>query len=157
MLQFFVILAGLIPVTVVGLVKVGGWNGLTDKVKHSQLGSAGLHAWQGTGIGSHNALGSNWIGIVLGLGFVLSFGYWTTNFAEVQRALSAKGLSAAQRTPLIGAYPKLFIPALTVIPGLVALVTIPKFGGASRRSAVQQRDPAADGTSCCPTAFWASR
>jgi SSS family solute:Na+ symporter len=90
-LQFFVILAGLIPVTVVGLVKVGGWHGLTEKVKHSQLGSAGLHAWQGTGIGSHNALGSNWIGIVLGLGFVLSFGYWTTNFAEVQRALSAKG------------------------------------------------------------------
>jgi SSS family solute:Na+ symporter len=130
-LQFFVILAGLIPVTVVGLVKVGGWSGLTEKVKHSALGPSGLHAWQGTGIGSHNALGSNFLGIVLGLGFVLSFGYWTTNFAEVQRALSAKSLSAAQRTPLIGAYPKLFIPALTVIPGLIALVAIPKFGGAT--------------------------
>ncbi|MDX6222832.1 MAG: solute:Na+ symporter, family, partial [Frankiales bacterium] len=76
-------------------------------------------------------LGSNWIGIVLGLGFVLSFGYWTTNFAEVQRALSAKSLSAAQRTPLIGAYPKLFIPALTIIPGLVALVTIKGLGAKS--------------------------
>ncbi|MDX6206909.1 MAG: solute:Na+ symporter, family [Frankiales bacterium] len=127
-LQFFVILAGLIPVTVVGLVKVGGWHGLTQKVKGSSLGPTGLHLWQGTGIGSHNALGSNWIGIVLGLGFVLSFGYWTTNFAEVQRALSAKSLSAAQRTPLIGAYPKLFIPALTIIPGLVALVTIKGLG-----------------------------
>ena len=65
---------------------------------------------------------------MLGLGFVLSFGYWTTNFAEVQRALSAKSLSAAQRTPLIGAFPKIFIPAITVIPGLVALVTIPGLG-----------------------------
>jgi SSS family solute:Na+ symporter len=130
-LQFFVILAGLIPVTVVGLVKVGGWHGLTQKVKGSSLGPSGLHLWEGTGIGSHNALGSNWIGIVLGLGFVLSFGYWTTNFAEVQRALSAKSLSAAQRTPLIGAYPKLFIPALTIIPGLVALVTIKGLGAKS--------------------------
>jgi SSS family solute:Na+ symporter len=66
---------------------------------------------------------------VMGLGFVLSFGYWTTNFAEVQRALSAKNMSAAQRTPLIGAYPKIFIPALTIIPGLVALVTVPGLGG----------------------------
>src|SRR4051794_12796311 len=65
-LQFFVILAGLIPITVVGLVKVGGWNGLMDKVEHTPLGSSGTHAWQGTGVGSYNALGSNWIGIVLG-------------------------------------------------------------------------------------------
>jgi solute:Na+ symporter, SSS family len=64
----------------------------------------------------------------MGLGFVLSFGYWTTNFAEVQRALSAKDLSAAQRTPLIGSFPKIFIPALTIIPGLIALVLIPKLG-----------------------------
>jgi len=130
-LQFFVILAGLIPITVVGLVKVGGWQGLTDKVKGSALGSAGTHAWQGTSVGGHNALGSNWIGIVLGLGFVLSFGYWTTNFAEVQRALSAKGLSAARRTPLIGAYPKLFIPILTIVPGLLALVLIHGLGAKS--------------------------
>jgi solute:Na+ symporter, SSS family len=66
---------------------------------------------------------------VMGLGFVLSFGYWTTNFAEVQRALSAKSLSAAQRTPLIGAFPKAFIPAVTIIPGLVALAVIPGLGG----------------------------
>ena len=62
-------------------------------------------------------------------GFVLSFGYWTTNFAEVQRALSAKDLSAAQRTPLIGAYPKIFIPALTIIPGLIAVAVVPHLGG----------------------------
>jgi SSS family solute:Na+ symporter len=130
-LQFFIILASLIPLTIVGLHSVGGVNGLRDRVKSSTLGDAGLHAWQGLGVGSHNSLGANWIGIVLGLGFVLSFGYWTTNFAEVQRALSAKNMSAARRTPLIGAYPKIFLPAIVVIPGLLALVTVPGLGGSN--------------------------
>ncbi|MBM0205221.1 sodium:solute symporter family protein [Micromonospora sp. NPDC051227] len=129
-LQFFVILAGLIPVTVIGLVKVGGWNGLMDAVGDTKLGEAGLHAWQGTG-STANPLGAHWIGIVFGLGFVLSFGYWTTNFAEVQRALSAKNMSAARRTPIIAAYPKLFIPLVTIIPGLVALVTVKGLGAES--------------------------
>jgi SSS family solute:Na+ symporter len=130
-LQFFIITASLVPLTIVGLHHVGGVNGLSDKVKSSNLGDAGLHAWQGLGIGSHNTLGANWIGIVFGLGFVLSFGYWTTNFAEVQRALSAKNMSAARRTPLIGAYPKIFLPAIVVIPGLLALVTVPGLGGSN--------------------------
>jgi SSS family solute:Na+ symporter len=115
-LQFFVILAGLIPLTIVGLHHVGGVHGLTERIKSSNLGDAGLHAWQGLGIGSHNSIGANWIGIVLGLGFVLSFGYWTTNFAEVQRALSVRNMSAARRTPLIGAYPKILLPAVVVVP-----------------------------------------
>src|SRR5207237_10313638 len=126
-LQFFVILAGLIPITVVGLQKVGGVHGLAQAVRGSKLGDAALHTWSNTG-SSHNPLGANWIGIVFGLGFVLSFGYWTTNFAEVQRALSAKNMSAARRTPIIGAFPKIFIPALTIIPGLIALVLVPKLG-----------------------------
>ncbi|MFG1927502.1 sodium:solute symporter family protein [Cryptosporangium sp. NPDC048952] len=128
-LQFFVILAGLIPLVVVGLSSVGGWGGLKDKVsENTDLGSAAFSQWGGTAVGNAtNPLG-DWIGIIFGLGFVLSFGYWTTNFAEVQRALSAKDLSAAQRTPLIGAFPKIFIPALTIIPGLVALVIIPQLG-----------------------------
>ncbi|MEU1397486.1 sodium:solute symporter family protein [Micromonospora zamorensis] len=129
-LQFFVILAGLIPVTVIGLVKVGGWNGLMDAVGDTKLGEAGLHAWQDTG-STANPLGAHWLGIVFGLGFVLSFGYWTTNFAEVQRALSAKNMSAARRTPIIAAYPKLFIPLVTIIPGLVALVTVKGLGAES--------------------------
>ncbi|MCO1598181.1 sodium:solute symporter family protein [Micromonospora sp. RHAY321] len=129
-LQFFVILAGLIPVTVIGLVKVGGVNGLMDAVRDSKLGEAGLHAWENTGT-TANPLGAHWLGIVFGLGFVLSFGYWTTNFAEVQRALSAKNMSAARRTPIIAAYPKLFIPLVTVIPGLVALVTVKGLGAES--------------------------
>jgi SSS family solute:Na+ symporter len=130
-LQFFIILASLIPLTIVGLHNVGGVHGLQDKVRSSTLGEGGLHAWQGLGIGSHNTLGANWIGIVLGLGFVLSFGYWTTNFAEVQRGLSARNMSAARRTPLIGAYPKIFLPAIVVIPGLIALVSVPGLGGSN--------------------------
>ena len=132
-LQFFVILAGLIPVTVVGLVKVGGWHGL-----HHQGQGVGARLAPGCTPGSARASAATtrsaptssascW-----GSGSSSSFGYWTTNFAEVQRALSAKSLSAAQRTPLIGAYPKLFIPALTVIPGLVALVVDPAPGGQVR-------------------------
>lgn len=126
-LQFFVILAALIPIVVLGLKKVGGWDGLTDSLTKTH-GADFTTAWGGTGIGSDNPLGANWLTIVLGLGFVLSFGYWTTNFAEVQRALSAKNLSAAQRTPLIAAYPKIFIVFLVMIPGLTAAALIPGFG-----------------------------
>ena len=128
-LQFFVILAALIPITAIGLVDVGGWGGLQDKVKESKIGEAGLHALQGTNPGDvTNPIGATWIGIVFGLGFVLAFGYWTTNFAEVQRALSAKDLSAAERTPLIGAIPKLFLPFVMILPGMIALVVIPGLG-----------------------------
>jgi solute:Na+ symporter, SSS family len=123
-MQFFVIIAGLIPV-VVGLARVHGWGGPYDALHNPKL----FQTWGGTNIGHWtNPLG-DWVDIVLGLGFVLSFGYWTTNFAEVQRALSAKDLSAAQRTPLIGAFPKIFIPGLTIIPGLLALALVPSFKG----------------------------
>src|SRR6476469_3881776 len=119
-LQFFVIIAALVPLTVVGLHDVGGWGGLSDKIEGTKtLGEAGLHALKGTQPGNvTNPIGATWIGLVFGLGFVLSFGYWTTNFAEVQRALSARSLSAARRTPLIAAFPKLFIPFMVMIPGL---------------------------------------
>ncbi|MGW2822249.1 sodium:solute symporter family protein [Streptomyces sp. NPDC001443] len=126
-LQFFVILAALIPLSVLGLKKVGGWGGLTDRLT-AQHGHHFVTAWGGTGIGDANPLGANWLTIVLGLGFVLSFGYWTTNFAEVQRALSAKNLSAARRTPLIAAYPKIFIVFLVMTPGLVAAALVPRIG-----------------------------
>ncbi|MFC6067844.1 sodium:solute symporter family protein [Streptomyces ochraceiscleroticus] len=126
-LQFFVILAALIPLTIVGLKRVGGWDGLTSSLTDSH-GADFLTAWGGTGIGESNPLGANWLTIVLGLGFVMSFGYWTTNFAEVQRALSAKNGSAAKRTPLIAAFPKIFIPLVVVVPGLIALVMEPSLG-----------------------------
>jgi len=128
-LQFFLICASLIPLTVVALESVGGWDGLKAKVEGSKLGDQGVHAWQGLSNAHSNSIGASWIAIVFGLGFVLSFGYWTTNFTEVQRALSARSLSAARRTPLIAAYPKLLIPVVTIIPGLVALVTVKGLGG----------------------------
>ncbi len=129
-LQFFVILAALIPLTLIGLHDVGGWDGLKEAVMKVNSEDELFNSWKGTAPGNvDNPLGASWVPIVFGLGFVLSFGYWTTNFAEVQRALSAKSLSAARRTPLIGAYPKIFIPAITIIPGLVALAVIPGLGG----------------------------
>ena len=125
-LQFFVILAGLIPLTILGLNKVGGVSGLFDKVRQSALGEAGLHTWADTA--GKNPMDAHWLGIVFGLGFILSFGYWTTNFAEVQRALSARNTNAARLTPIIAAYPKLFIPLVTVLPGLIALVLFKDLG-----------------------------
>src|SRR3954468_20747761 len=128
-LQFFVIAAFLVPLTVVALVKVGGWNGLTDKVAASQMGDKALHAWEGTAVGHSSGAFGNWIAIVFGLGFVLSFGYWTTNFAEVQRALSAKSMNAARLTPIIGAWPKLLIPFVIIIPGMIASLLVRGIGG----------------------------
>jgi SSS family solute:Na+ symporter len=129
-LQFFVIVAALLPLTLVALHSVGGISGLEDKVRHFKpLGEPGLHAWRGLAI-HHvtNPLASDWVGVVFGLGFVLSFGYWTTNFAEVQRALSARNMSASRRTPLIGAFPKLFLPFIIILPGLIAVVTVKGLG-----------------------------
>src|SRR3954449_1682546 len=116
-LQFFLIVVAVVPVTYIGLKSLGGYGGLSDKIEKTKLGEAGLHALQGTAPGHvTNPIGATWIGLVFGLGFVLSFSYWTTNFAEVQRALSAKDLSAARRTPLIGAFPKLVLPFVMVLP-----------------------------------------
>src|SRR6185503_9569014 len=126
-LQFFIIVASLLPLTLVALHDMGGWGGLQDKIKATPLKEGGLHAWQGIGVGNvTNPIDANWIAIVFGLGFVLSFGYWTTNFAEVQRALSAKSMSAARRTPLIGAYPKALFPLIIIIPGMIAGVLVPQ-------------------------------
>ncbi|TQM83101.1 SSS family solute:Na+ symporter [Saccharothrix saharensis] len=125
-LQFFVIVAALLPLTIVGLHKVGGWQGLVDKVTGGPGGAEQLSAWPATELtGIQNPVLSV-IGIVFGLGFVLSFGYWTTNFAEVQRALSAKSMSAARRTPIIGAYPKMLIPFVIIIPGIIAALVVPE-------------------------------
>jgi SSS family solute:Na+ symporter len=134
-LQFFTVVASLLPLVIVGLHSLGGVSGLEKRIKHSKLGDLGLHAWRGLGLGHvANPIGGDWLVMVLGLGFVLGFGYWTTNFAEVQRALSAKNMSAARRTPLIGAYPKLIFPLMTVVPGLIALAVIPGLGSNTNTS-----------------------
>ncbi|TWD82858.1 SSS family solute:Na+ symporter [Kribbella amoyensis] len=125
-LQFFVIVAALLPLTLVGLHKVGGWQGLVDKVTDSKGGAEQLSAWPGEQLSGFTNSFLSVIGIVFGLGFVLSFGYWTTNFVEVQRAMASKNMSAARRTPIIGAFPKMFIPFIVIIPGMIAAVVVPE-------------------------------
>jgi SSS family solute:Na+ symporter len=122
-LQFFVIVAALLPLTIIALHKVGGWQGIKDKVKpnHEQLSS-----WPGTDLTGIANPTLSVIGIVFGLGFVLSFGYWTTNFVEVQRAMASDSLSSARRAPIIGAFPKMFIPFIVIVPGIIAAIIIPK-------------------------------
>jgi SSS family solute:Na+ symporter len=156
-LQFFVIVAALLPLTLVALHALGGISGLENRVKGiGKLGNAGLHAWHALGVHHPtNPLGSSWIGLVFGLGFVLSFGYWTINFAEVQRALSARNLSAARRTPLIGAYPKIFLPAIIILPGLMAVVTVHGLGGKSVSSQYNTAIPHLIGT-WLPEGIWGS-
>ncbi len=122
-LQFFLIVAGLLPLTIIGLIDAGGWSGLQAKVHNPAF----FHLWAGTG-GTANPLGVNWIGIVFGLGFVVSFSYWCTDFLVVQRALAAENEAAAERTPLIAAFPKVFFPFLAIAPGLIVLSVIPGLG-----------------------------
>ncbi|MGW6421405.1 sodium:solute symporter family protein [Nocardia sp. NPDC055053] len=125
-LQFFVIVAALLPLTLVGLHRVGGWDGFKDKVTASPGGADQLQTWPGNAMSGFTDNFASIMGIVFGLGFVLSFGYWTTNFVEVQRALATHSISAAQRTPIIGAYPKMFIPLIVVIPGMISAVLVPQ-------------------------------
>lgn len=122
-LQFFVIVAALLPLTIVALHKVGGWEGIKDKV---QPGQEQLSSWPGTDLTGIESPLLSVIGIVFGLGFVLSFGYWTTNFVEVQRAMASDSISAAKRAPIIGAFPKMFIPFIVIIPGVIAAIVVPE-------------------------------
>jgi SSS family solute:Na+ symporter len=131
-LQFFVILAALVPLTIFGLIKVGGWSGLRDKViptaKADGTVTATAHeqltTWPGQALSGFSSPVWSVIGIVFGLGFVLSFGYWTTNFVEVQRAMASSSMSAARRAPIIGSFPKMLIPFVVVVPGMIAASAI---------------------------------
>jgi solute:Na+ symporter, SSS family len=115
-LQFFLIVAGFLPLVWVGLRNVGGWNGLK-----ATLPSAYTHSWQGMTHASTNPLGVDIFGLAMGLGFVLSFGYWCTDFLVIQTAMAAKTEESARRVPLIAAVPKMFFPFLVILPGLIAI------------------------------------
>ena len=129
-LQFFVIVASLLPLTLLGLHHVGGWGGLTDKITaaadagHGPPADQQLNSWPGQALSGFDSPIFSVIGIVFGLGFVLSFGYWTTNFVEVQRAMASDSMSSARKTPIIGSFPKMFIPFLTIVPGMIAAVAV---------------------------------
>ncbi|MTB72526.1 sodium/solute symporter [Arsenicicoccus sp. MKL-02] len=123
-LQFFVIVAALLPLTLIGLHRVGGWGGFTERVTASPGGAEQLSSWPGQALSGFDSPILSVVGIIFGLGFVLSFGYWTTNFVEVQRAMASNSITAARKTPIIGAFPKMFIPFIVILPGMVAAVLV---------------------------------
>jgi SSS family solute:Na+ symporter len=145
-LQFFMIVLGFAPVVYLGLRDVGGYGAMTNLLKGVALNPSSLHlrdpgityganawtsAWHTLLSGpANNPMGVDWFAMVFGLGFVLSFGYWCTNFLVVQRAMAARNMTAARNTPLVAAVPKMLFPALVILPGMiaVALMTIPSKG-----------------------------
>jgi SSS family solute:Na+ symporter len=126
-LQFFLIVFGFAPLVALGLHAVGGWEGLSARLAEVAAArglppGAYTHTWSNLGDPSRNPVGVEWFGLVMGLGFVLSFGYWCTDFLVVQRAMAADSMTAARRTPLIAAVPKMLFPFLVILPGMIALV-----------------------------------
>ena len=115
-LQFFLTVVGFAPLAILAVVKAGGWEGMSARIPPVMT-----HAWKYMGSASDNPMGVDWFGMVFGLGFVLSFGYWCTNFLVVQRAMAANSMSGARRTPLLGTFPKMLIPFIVIIPGIAAL------------------------------------
>jgi SSS family solute:Na+ symporter len=130
-LQFCLIVAGFLPLVVIGLIDVGGWEGLTARLafEASARGfepGAMTESWRHMGSPATNPMGVEWFGLVMGLGFVLSFGYWCTDFLVVQRAMAADSMNAARRTPIIAAVPKMLFPALVILPGMIAVAVAPR-------------------------------
>ncbi len=125
-LQFFLIVLGFAPLVYLGLKDVGGWSGLVGQldgvaVSNGYEAGAWSHSWATLGSPEANPMGVEWFGMVMGLGFVLSFGYWCTDFLVVQRAMAADSMAAARRTPLIAAVPKMLFPFLIIVPGMIAI------------------------------------
>jgi len=123
-LQFILIWAGAVLVPILGLIEAGGWTNLKERVAQN-VGPAYMHVWGNLGSFNSNPMGIHWTGIVFGLGAVISFGYWTTDFLVVQRVLSAHNLRAAKMAPIIGAAFKMFVPFIVILPGLLGLALLP--------------------------------
>jgi SSS family solute:Na+ symporter len=124
-LQFILIWTGALLVPILGLIEVGGWSNLRQQIATNLGRSDYVHLWSTLGHFSDNPMGVNWFGIVFGLGFVVSFGYWTTDFLVVQRVLSADSIRSARMAPIIGAAFKMAVPFIVILPGLLALAVLP--------------------------------
>jgi SSS family solute:Na+ symporter len=140
-LQFFLIVFGFAPLVALGLHAVGGWEGLSARLAEVATArglpaTAYTHTWSNLGDASRNPVGVEWFGLVMGLGFALSFGYWCTDFLVVQRAMAADSMTAARRTPLIAAVPKMLFPFLVILPGMIALVLGAGHGGGAGQGLV---------------------
>jgi solute:Na+ symporter, SSS family len=152
-LQFFLIVLGFAPLVFLGLENVGGWSGLVAKLE--PVATAGgyapgafSHSWASMGSPAANPMGVEWFGMAMGLGFVLSFGYWCTDFLVVQRAMAANSMAAARRTPLIAAVPKMLFPFLIIVPGMIAIALT--YSGGSGFSLPKMADGSWDYTMVIP-------
>ena len=132
-LQFFLIVFGLAPLVFLGLRDAGGWTGLQSRLAVVATGNgyapgAWTDSWRWMATPAANPMGVEWFGLAMGVGFVLSFGYWCTDFLVVQRAMAADSMQAARRTPLIAAVPKMFFPFLVILPGMIAIALTSQAG-----------------------------
>ncbi len=128
-LQFFLIVFGFLPLSLLGLKAVGWWPGLQARLAEVATGrgfesTALTQSWSHLGSASANPMGVEWFGLAMGLGVVLSFGYWCTDFLVVQRAMAAKSMNAARRTPIVAAIPKMVFPLIVVVPGMVVIALV---------------------------------
>jgi solute:Na+ symporter, SSS family len=135
-LQFFLIVAGFAPLVWIGLRNVGGWQGIKQTLPATMT-----HSWRGMAHASTNTLGVEWVGLAMGLGFVLSFGYWCTDFLVIQRAMAADSEVSARRVPLIAAIPKMFFPFLVILPGLIAVTVTSHMAGAGSPTTISTVAP----------------
>jgi SSS family solute:Na+ symporter len=124
-LQFILIWAGSLLIPVIGLIEAGGWHNMVQRISHNLGGADYTHMWRTMGSFTDNPMGIHWTGIVFGLGWVISFGYWTTDFLVVQRVLSAKDMRSAQLAPIIGSAFKMMVPFIVILPGLLGLALLP--------------------------------
>ena len=125
-LQFVLIWLGAMLISIIGLIEAGGWNGMVAKIHANFPQGDYTHAWRTLGSFNDNPMGINWVGIVFGLGCVISMGYWTTDFLVVQRVIAAKDLRAAKLAPIIGAAFKMCVPFIVILPGLLGLAVLPE-------------------------------
>lgn len=132
-LQFVLIWGGALLVPILGLIQSGGWSGLQARIFSNLNSDSYFHLWRDTGSFAANPMGVHWTGIVLGLGFVISFGYWTTDFLVVQRVLAAHNLRAARMAPIIGSFFKMAVPFIVILPGLLGLVLLQNPDGSRRQ------------------------
>src|SRR5580700_2819065 len=124
-LQFMLIWLGALVIPILGLVETGGWSALKDRIAREYTAQDYTHLWSTLGSFQDNPMGIHWTGIVFGLGAIISFGYWTTDFLVVQRILAAKDLRSAKMAPIIGAGFKMMVPFIVILPGLLALAVLP--------------------------------
>jgi SSS family solute:Na+ symporter len=125
-LQFVLIWLGALLIPIIGLVETGGWDGMVARIAKNFPGQHYTHLWSTMGSFADNPMGIHWTGIVFGLGWVISFGYWTTDFLVVQRVLAARDLRSAKLAPIIGASFKMLVPFIVILPGLLGLAVLPE-------------------------------